>query len=318
MAVDCPLSGGVTATILGFALLGALGTPTSEAAGKTFSRGHGSPEVGTTCTATVDLALSSRHEACPSTPTQSRVGHHHLVSVSLLGVLTVLLPGTGSDEDYLQRAFAEPLRRVGAISAPVRPRPRDLVTGYLDALSEAAADRKIIVGGVSLGAVVAATWALTNPDRTIGVLAALPPWTGAPGAAPAAVSATYTAAELRRTGLAAVTAQLRRSSPGWLADELSRSWRRQWPDLPRAFDAAAACTAPTARELEHLRSPMGVVGAPDDLIHPVSVATEWARVAPRAALRNVRLDRFGPDPEVLGAACVEAFIAARAVKPPPV
>ncbi|MCB0923496.1 MAG: alpha/beta hydrolase [Mycobacterium sp.] len=240
------------------------------------------------------------------------------MSVSLPGVVTVLLPGTGSDEDYLQRAFTEPLGRVGAIAAPIRPRPRDLVAGYLDAMSEAAADRGIIVGGVSLGAVVAARWALANPDRAVGVIAALPPWTGAPGAAPAAVSATYTAAELRRTGLAAVTAQLRRSSPGWLADELSRSWRRQWPDLPHALDAAAACTAPTTRELEHMQSPMGVVGAPDDLIHPVSVATEWARAAPRAVLRTVRLDRFGPDPEVLGTACVEAFIDALAVKPRPV
>ncbi|HPY26105.1 MAG TPA: alpha/beta hydrolase, partial [Mycobacterium sp.] len=88
------------------------------------------------------------------------------MSVPLQGVLTVLLPGTGSDEDYLRRVFAEPLDRVGAVASPVRPVPRDLVTGYLDALSDAAADQRIVVGGVSLGAVVAAVWALANPDRT--------------------------------------------------------------------------------------------------------------------------------------------------------
>lgn len=225
-------------------------------------------------------------------------------------MLTVLLPGTGSDEDYLRRVFAEPLDRVGAVASPVRPVPRDLVTGYLGALSDAAADQRIVVGGVSLGAVVAAVWALANPDRTLGVLAALPPWTGVPGAAPAAVSARHTAAELRRSGLAAVTAQMRASSPDWLAAELSRSWLRQWPDLPDALDAASEYVAPTVDQLSRLQPPMGVAAASDDLLHPIAVAREWVRAAPRAVLRTVQLDQFGRDPEILGTACVDALIAA--------
>ncbi|TXI39675.1 MAG: alpha/beta hydrolase [Mycobacterium sp.] len=237
------------------------------------------------------------------------------MSLSLHGVLTVLLPGTGSDEDYLRRVFSEPLDRAGAICAPVPPRPRDLVAGYRRALSEAAADRRIIVGGVSLGAAVAVAWALENPDRTLGVLAALPPWTGAPGSAAAAVSARHTAAELRRIGLTAVTAGMRASSPGWLADELSRSWLRQWPDLPDALDAAAGYIAPTADHLRQLRPPLGVAGACDDLIHPISVAREWADAAPRAVLRTVRLDQFGPDPSLLGTACVDALIEAAEPNP---
>ncbi len=32
--------------------------------------------------------------------------------VDLRGVVTVLLPGTGSDDEYLTRAFADPLRAV--------------------------------------------------------------------------------------------------------------------------------------------------------------------------------------------------------------
>ncbi len=221
--------------------------------------------------------------------------------------MTVLLPGTGSDDDYLRRAFDEPLRECGARPAPVRPRPQSLLPGYLRALEDAAAAGPIAVGGVSLGAAVAATWALAHPERTVAVLAALPPWTGAPGSAPAAVSARHTAAELRRTGLAAVTTAMRASSPGWLADELARSWQRQWPDLPDALEEAAGYVAPTADQLRLLRPPMGVAGAPDDLVHPLCVAQEWATAAPRAALRTVRLDQFGPDPTALGRACLAAL-----------
>lgn len=241
--------------------------------------------------------------------------HDRLMSVPLRGVSVVLLPGTGSDDVYLRRVFSEPLDRVGAIIAPVRPQSRNLVFGYLDALTAAAADRRIIVGGVSLGAAVAVAWALSNPQQTIGVLAALPPWTGDPGDAPAASSARHTAAELRRLGLTEVTRQLRATSPDWLADELGRSWLRQWPDLPDALEAAAGYVAPTVERLRRLRPPLGVAGAPDDVIHPIAVAREWVGAAPRAALRTVRLDLFGPDPAALGTACVEALIEAAALQP---
>lgn len=222
-------------------------------------------------------------------------------------MVTVLLPGTGSDDDYLLRAFGGPLLECGARPAPVRPRPRGLLAAYLEALEDAAAAGPIAVGGVSLGAAVAAAWALAHPERTLAVLAALPPWTGTPGSAPASVSARHTAAELRRTGLAAVTAAMRASSPHWLADELARSWQRQWPDLPAALEEAAGYVAPTAEQLHLLQPPMGVAGAPDDLVHPLSVAREWAAAAPRAALRTIGLDEFGPDPAALGRACLAAL-----------
>lgn len=232
------------------------------------------------------------------------------MSTGLHGVPTVLLPGTGSDEDYLDRAFAGPLRAIGAHPLPIRPDPRDVVAGYLRALEAHSSRGPIAVGGVSLGAAVAAAWALAHPEATVAVLAALPPWNGAPGAAPAAVSARHTAAELRRAGLEAVTAAMRESSPRWLAEELARSWRRQWPDLPAAFDEAAGYVAPTLDQLRTMRTPMGVAGSPDDPIHPVQVAREWAATAPRAALRTVRLEEFGPEPAILGAACLAALEAA--------
>lgn len=231
--------------------------------------------------------------------------------INLFSVVTVLLPGTGSDEDYLRRAFAAPLEQAGAVVVAVPPEPEQLVSGYLRALDEAALGGPIAVGGISIGAAVATCWALANPGRTVAVLAALPPWTGAPGAAPAALSARHTAARLRREGLAATTAAMTSSSPPWLAEELARSWLRQWPNLPDAMDEAAAYVGPTAIQLGRLAAPMAVVGASDDPIHPIIVAREWASAVPHAALSTVTLDQFGPQPAVIGAAALAALQAAQ-------
>jgi pimeloyl-ACP methyl ester carboxylesterase len=231
------------------------------------------------------------------------------VRIHLRGIVTVLLPGTGSDDDYLRRVFADPLEQEGAVLAAVPPRADDLIRGYLQGLDEASLAGPIVVGGVSIGAVVAVRWALDHPDRVVAVLAVLPPWTGTPDSAPAALSARHTAAQLRRAGLAATTAAMRSSSPPWLADELTRSWRRQWPDLPDAMEEAAAYPGPSTAELRRLAAPMGVVAATDDLIHPMEVADEWVASVPRAALRTVTLEQFGPDPAVLGAAGVAALKA---------
>ena len=229
--------------------------------------------------------------------------------IDLASVVTVLLPGTGSDEDYVRRAFAAPLEQAGAVVVAVPPEPEQLVAGYLRALDEAALGGPIAVGGVSIGAAVATCWALANPGRTVAVLAVLPPWTGAPGAAPAALSARHTAARLRREGLAATTAAMTSSSPPWLAEEFARSWLRQWPNLPDAMDEAAAYVGPTASELGRLAAPMAVVGASDDPIHPIIVASEWASAVPHAALSTVTLDQFGPQPAVIGAAALAALQA---------
>ena len=235
------------------------------------------------------------------------------MAISVRGVLTVLLPGTGSDDDYLARALAGPLERAGADVISVTPEPQRLVTGYFEALDRALEQSgdpgRIVVGGVSLGAALAARWAVAHPRHTVAVLAVLPPWTGAPGSAPAAVSARHTAATLRRDGLDATTAAMQASSPQWLADELTRSWHKQWPALPAAMEEAAAYVAPEAEDLRRLNVPLAVVAASDDAIHPAQVAADWVSWAPRAALRTVRLAEFGPKPTLLGQACVEALQA---------
>lgn len=229
------------------------------------------------------------------------------MTVDLRGVTTVLLPGTGSDDVYVERAFSGPLRAAGAHPITPAPRPQRLVDGYLSALDDAARDGAIAVGGISLGAAVAAAWALAHPDRTVAVLAALPAWTGPSDTAPAALAARYSASALRVDGLAATTAQMRASSPSWLAEELTRSWRAQWPSLPDAMDEAAAYTAPSCDELHSLTAPLGVVAAVDDPIHPLQVGLDWVAAAPHAALRTVTLDQIGADSATLGAACLAAL-----------
>ena len=233
----------------------------------------------------------------------------------LRGVTAVLLPGTGSDDDYIRRAFLRPLQQVGAELVTHRPLPGRLIEGYLEALDQAAnRSGPILAGGVSIGAAVATAWALRHPERVVGVLAALPAWTGSPDDAPAAHAARYSAGQLRNDGLAAVVAQMRASSPTWLGDELTRSWTAQWPQLPDALEEAAAFVAPTPAELAALTVPMGVTAAVDDAVHPLQIASEWAATVPRAALCTVTLDQIGADPTALGTACVKALTIA-AVEP---
>ncbi|CAN5485921.1 hypothetical protein BH11ACT7_BH11ACT7_09090 [soil metagenome] len=229
------------------------------------------------------------------------------MAVDLHGVSAVLLPGTGSDDDYVYRAFSPALHRVGAVPLPHAPPPVRLIAGYQEAMPEAACEGPIVVAGVSLGAAVGVAWAIAHPGRVVAVLAALPAWTGPPQHAPAAQAALHAARELRRDGLVAATARMQSSSPAWLADELTRSWVGQWPELPDAMEEAAAYVAPTSGELETLRVPMGVVSATDDPIHPLEVGMEWVAAAPYAALRTVTLAEFGHDPALLGESCLAAL-----------
>jgi pimeloyl-ACP methyl ester carboxylesterase len=231
------------------------------------------------------------------------------VAIDLRGVTTVMLAGTGSDDKYVTRAFAGPLHAAGARILAPRPQPNHLIDGYLAEMDDAARGGPIAVGGISIGAAVAVAWALQHPGSAVAVLVALPAWTGPPDSAPAALAARYSARQLRDEGLAATTAQMRASSPPWLAEELARSWRNQWPQLPDAMEEAAGFIAPTHAELQRLTAPMGVASASDDPIHPLDVAAQWAAAAPHAALRTLTLDQLGADPAALGAACLAALDA---------
>ncbi|MGB1226208.1 MAG: alpha/beta hydrolase, partial [Mycobacterium sp.] len=60
------------------------------------------------------------------------------MTVNLRGVTTVLLPGTGSDDDFVYRAFSTALHDVGAVVVTPPPQPQRLVQGYCDDLDRAA------------------------------------------------------------------------------------------------------------------------------------------------------------------------------------
>ena len=61
------------------------------------------------------------------------------MAVNLRGIATVLLPGTGSDDDYVYRVFSAALHEVGAVVVAQPPDPGRLIEGYLEALERLAA-----------------------------------------------------------------------------------------------------------------------------------------------------------------------------------
>ncbi|MGW4631232.1 alpha/beta fold hydrolase [Nocardia sp. NPDC004415] len=216
-------------------------------------------------------------------------------------VTVVALPGTGSDADFAARAFGPAAAARGWALHAVEPDPQAVIASYTAALDAAAARGPVLAAGISLGAAVALDWAAEHPAAAVGVIAGLPAWTGAETAAcPAALSAAVTAEQLRADGLEGVIARMRASSPPWLAAALTQSWRGQWPHLPRALDEAAAYRWPELDHLASTRTPVAVVGATDDPVHPIAIAEQWADTLPLADLARVTLDELGENPAVLG------------------
>jgi pimeloyl-ACP methyl ester carboxylesterase len=190
------------------------------------------------------------------------------------------------------------------VTPPPRPGNR-LAEGHLKALTEAAG-QPVIVGGISLGAHLAAEWALANPDRCAGLLLALPAWNGAPGDAPAAVSARFSAQAIRNNGLDATLSAV--EGEPWLSAELERAWRRAGDGLADSLDVAATRPAPLLSELERINVPVGIAGCSDDPVHPIEVARQWATTIPDAQLCTTTLRALGADRESLGRASVLAWL----------
>jgi pimeloyl-ACP methyl ester carboxylesterase len=201
-----------------------------------------------------------------------------------------MLPGSGSDGRFIHSVFAVPLAGIGIeLVAPAPQLGRDVVVGYRQALDAAGAG-PLLVGGISLGAHVAARWAIEAPrGRVAGLLLALPAWTGAPRGAPAALAASLTAAQARSGGVAAAVAA--------------------------ALEAAAAEPAPTEAQLRGLDVPVGLAALVDDAVHPLAVAQQRHAALPRSALVTTRMSTFGADPAALGRATGLAWLRAAAARP---
>lgn len=228
-----------------------------------------------------------------------------------VGETAVILPGTGSDEVFVGSVFAGPLASVGLGLLAVPPKPgKDLVSEHLKALDEASAHGRIVVGGISLGAHLAAEWALAHPQCCAGVLLAMPAWHGPGGDAPAAIAARVGADTVDALGVDATLVSATAGVAPWLADELTRAWRRHGEGLAPSLRAAAAHPAPSAAELARLRVPAGVAACTDDPVHPLAVARSWAKALPIASLGTTTLTALGADRESLGRATVLAWLRA--------
>jgi pimeloyl-ACP methyl ester carboxylesterase len=224
----------------------------------------------------------------------------------------VLLPGTGSDEIFVRSVFAGPLAAVGVEALTPRPPAGErLAVGLLTLLDELAVDGPVLAGGISFGAHLAAEWAVRNPDRCAGLLLALPAWLGKPGDAPASLAAKASADLVDREGLeTALELSLAGVAP-WLADELTRAWRRHGEGLTAGLRVAADRPAPTLDELGELDIPVGIAACADDPVHPVAIARGWASAMPRAALQETTLTALGADRESLSHAAVTAWLSRR-------
>lgn len=199
--------------------------------------------------------------------------------------------------------------------APSPRRGADVIDGYraaLDAELEraVAGGERLLVGGVSLGAHVAATWAATRSTQLAGLLLALPAWSGPADGAPAALAARATADLVRAGGVTTALDAARAGSPSWLAAELGRAWPRYGAGLAAALDAAAAEPGPDAAALGALTVPAGIAALVDDPVHPIAEARRWQALLPHAVLHSATLAAFGADPEVIGRATVLGWLRA--------
>ncbi|MBP2330897.1 pimeloyl-ACP methyl ester carboxylesterase [Kibdelosporangium banguiense] len=204
--------------------------------------------------------------------------------------------------------FEGPLRSLGIRLVTPAPQPgHRLAEAHLEAVTEAAR-QPVVVGGISLGAHLAVEWALANPQRCAGLLLALPAWNGAPGDAPAAVSARFSAQAIRANGLDATLSAV--DGEPWLTAELERAWRRAGDGLADSLDVAATRPAPLLAELAHIAVPTGIAACSDDPVHPLAVAEQWASTISGAQLCTTTLRALGDDRESLGRATVLAWLKA--------
>lgn len=211
----------------------------------------------------------------------------------------VILPGSGSSVDFITRAYGRPLAEAG-YDLQVVP-PASDPDGSLAALAETAArHRPALVGGVSLGAHLAARWAAASPAAGVRLLLALPAWTGEPG--PVAAASAHAAHRVEALGTPAALAEAARHAEPWVAAELAAAWPAYGATLAATLRATAASRGPTVAELRRIPLPTTVVAFRDDPLHPLAVAQQWAALIPTATLTTLALADPATDRTILGRA----------------
>jgi len=236
----------------------------------------------------------------------------------------VIAHGVGSTARFVTEAFAGPLEEAGyrlvtydarghGSSTPVPQRFAHSLEAYaadLGAVAGSVGAR--LVGGVSLGGHAAVRWAVSSGARLDGVIACLPAWVGPDVAGDGPHAAV--AREVIEVGIEGMLERLASDDqlPEWLRDVLLRDLPVHDADsLVAALVAIDGGEAPGKADLMALRTPLGIVGWPDDPGHPARVAHAWSLSARHGALRLTSLDAVGEDREALGRAALEALDLAR-------
>ncbi len=281
--------------------------------------------------------LTRRPVALPDLPPELEVRRRRVavadgsLAVAELGApqapAWVLAHGMGSSARFMAAAFAAPVVRAGwrlvaydlrghGASSPARRVEQhhlDVHAADLASVVASVAGPVTVVGGVSLGA-HAAVRAASNGVVTEMVLACLPAWIGTatPGRGPHAA----TAARIATEGTAPMIAALRTDEvlAPWLRATLLADYPRHDPaSLDAALRSLDGAEAPSYGELRGLRSPLVVLGWPDDPGHPLAVARRWADLAPRSSQLTLTIRSLDVAVTRLGAAAVKATGAHRRV-----
>lgn len=202
----------------------------------------------------------------------------------------VLAHGAGSSAEFLSRAF--PASEVGVGECVALDDRSGRLTSVMNSLAAAATpDRPTVLGGVSLGAHAAATLLSRSdlPGHVVGGLLVMPAWTGSPGRTAQLTGAAADA--LAALGPEEVLAEL--DPHDWVTPLLAQAWAvRTGADLVKELRAASDSPGPTEDQLRAIDVPVAVIALREDPLHPLSVATAWAEMIPRAEL--VVLDRAAP------------------------
>ena len=152
--------------------------------------------------------------------------------------VALVVHGTGSNPDFVRRTFSQASHHHGYSLASYRLRGHGPTAGTppydfalhlddLEAIIEELTPR--ILGGISLGAHLSATWAAQAGGDTGGIeglVLALPAWTGPPDSV--AEANARQADELAAIGTAACLARLDEALAGspvhWVWEEMRRTW----------------------------------------------------------------------------------------------
>lgn len=219
------------------------------------------------------------------------------------GKVALIAHGAASTADFVRRVFAAPLGDVGfELATWDRRTPVDEAADEFAALVDETG--ATVVGGISVGAILATNYLLTmRRDDVTGLLVALPP--------PKPQPLDDTATEMP-SDIPAFIDDVAASAVPWVGAELRAAWTTYDPDaLLRELRTAATAAPPTLSQLARIKVPTGIVALADDPVHPLDVAAAWQRAIPTAVLEVLPLDAPATDIAVIGSAAVRALMASQ-------